>query len=101
EIHEGFRVTQRILSLPVGEVEVLTGNALVMSQDLAVLPEFIDDVSSFYNAKLLRTNFKDVARSTQFINDYVKKQTREMITDVVSGLSPDIRMVLLNYIYFR
>ncbi|XP_008835798.1 kallistatin [Nannospalax galili] len=101
-IHEGFRFTQRVLSLPIGEVNTYVGNALVLSQDLEPLPEFTRDTKGSYNTELLRTDFRDVEGTTQLINHYVKEKTHGMITNFVSGgLSPDIKMVLLNYIYFQ
>ena len=52
-------------------------------------------------SKLLHANFKDPAGTAQLINNHVKEETRGKIVDLVSGLSADTTMVLVNYIYFK
>ncbi|KAL1789803.1 kallistatin [Sigmodon hispidus] len=101
EIHEGFRSVQHILSHPSTKPDIYVGNVLILSQDLKLLPEFVNTTEASYNGKVLRSNFADPEATTQFINNYVKEKTHGKIKNLVSDLRPNINMVLVNYIFFR
>lgn len=101
EIHEGFRSLQHSITRPFSELHVSVGNALILSQDLRLLPEFASAAETSYNSKVLHANFRDKEAAVQLINDYVKEKTQGKIRNLVSNLSPDVRMVLVNYIFFR
>ncbi|CAO2587245.1 Serine protease inhibitor A3F [Lemmus lemmus] len=101
EIHEGFRLMQRMISRPSPEMDISVGNALILSQDLKPLPEFVNTTEASYNSKVLLSNFRDTKGTVQLINNHVKEKTRGKIKDLISDLSPNIRMVLVNYIFFR
>ncbi|XP_042548612.1 kallistatin [Dipodomys spectabilis] len=101
DVHQGFQQLLRVLSLQDDRLEMHLGNALLLSHDLELLPEFLNDTVAFYNPKIFRPNFEDAAGTVQLINDHVKKETRGKIIDLVSELSPDTEMILVNYIYFK
>ncbi|XP_051006864.1 kallistatin [Acomys russatus] len=101
QIHEGFRFVQHMIGRPATDLRVHVGNALILSQDLQLLPEFVNATEASYNSKVLRTNFGDTEATIQLINNYVKEKTHGKIRDLVRALSPDIRMVLVNYIFFQ
>lgn len=101
EIQEGFRSIQHTIARPFSELHVSVGNALILSQDLQLLPEFASAAETSYNSKVLHANFRDKEAAVQLINDYVKEKTQGKIKNLVSNLSPDVRMVLVNYIFFR
>ncbi|KAK7817458.1 hypothetical protein U0070_024932 [Myodes glareolus] len=100
-IHEGFRLMQRMISRPSPEMDISVGNALILSQDLQPLPEFVNTTEASYNSKVLLSNFRDTKATVQLVNNYVKEKTRGKIQDLINDLSPNIRMVLVNYIFFR
>lgn len=101
EIHEGFRSMQHTIARPFSELHVSVGNALILSQDLRLLPEFASTTETSYNSKVLYANFRDKEAAVQLINNYVKEKTQGKIRNLVSNLSPDVRMVLVNFIFFR
>lgn len=100
-IHEGFRLMQRMISRPSPEMDISVGNALILSQDLQPLPEFVNTTEASYNSKVLLSNFRDTKATVQLVNNYVKEKTRGKIQDLINDLSPSMRMVLVNYIFFR
>nr|XP_004665611.2 kallistatin [Jaculus jaculus] len=102
DIHEGFRYLLRMLMHPDHpDLETHVGIALFLSPNLKLLPRFIYDIEGFYNAKLHRPNFTDVAGTSRLINDYVREKTNGKISNLVSQLSRDMKMVLVNFIYFK
>ncbi|GAB1297752.1 Serine protease inhibitor A3M [Apodemus speciosus] len=101
EIHEGFRSVQHTIARPFADLHISIGNALILSQDLQFLPEFASVTETSYNSKVLYANFRDKKAATQLINNYVKEKTQGKIKNLVNDLSPNVRMVLVNYIFFR
>ncbi|XP_052042627.1 kallistatin [Apodemus sylvaticus] len=101
EIHEGFRSVQHMIARPFTDLHISVGNALILSQDLQLLPEFANATETSYNSKVLYANFIDKKAATQLINNYVKEKTQGKIKNLVNDLSPNVRMVLVNYIFFR
>ncbi|KAM7323603.1 hypothetical protein ACRRTK_017709 [Alexandromys fortis] len=101
EIHEGFRLMQGMISRPSPEMDISVGNALILSQDLQPLPEFVSTMEASYNSKVLLGNFGDTKATIQLINNYVKEKTRGKIKDLIKDLSPSVRMVLVNFVFFR
>ncbi|XP_032260540.1 kallistatin [Halichoerus grypus] len=101
DIHQGFQHLLHTVQLPGDGLEMHMGSALFLSQDLLILPEFLNDSVAFYESKLFLTNFHNSVGTTQLINDHVKEETQGKIVDLVSHLSTDVTMVLVNYIYFK
>ncbi|KAK1339503.1 hypothetical protein QTO34_020186 [Cnephaeus nilssonii] len=101
DIHRGFRHLLLTLNLPRDQLETRVGSALFPRQDLPLRPRFLNDTAAFYGARLLPANFLDPEGAAQLINSHVKEETRGKIDSVVSGLSEDTAMVLVNYIYFK
>ncbi|XP_055448731.1 kallistatin [Psammomys obesus] len=101
EIHGGFRFLQHLLDHSATDLRIHVGNALILSQDTQLLPEFASATETSYNSKVLLANFRDTEATTQLINNYVKEKTHGKIKDLVRNLSPDIRMVLVNFIFFQ
>lgn len=83
------------------ELNISVGNALILSQDLRLLPEFASATETSFNSKVLQANFGDEKAAIQLINDYVKEKSQGKIKDLISKLSPNVRMVLVNYIFFQ
>uniref|UniRef100_A0A8D1I6K5 Serpin domain-containing protein n=1 Tax=Sus scrofa TaxID=9823 RepID=A0A8D1I6K5_PIG len=98
DTHQGFQNLLHTLHLPDDRLEIHMGNALFLSPEMPLLP-FLNDSERFYESKLLHTNFP--AGTAQLINNHVKEETQGKIVDLVSGLSADTTMVLVNYIYFK
>ncbi|XP_039110497.1 kallistatin [Hyaena hyaena] len=101
DIHQGFQHLLHTLHLPGDGLEVHAGSALFLSQELQILPGFLNDSVAFYESKPFLADFHDTEGTTRLINDHVREETQGKIVDLVSGLSTDIAMVLVNYIYFK
>ncbi|KAF6132822.1 serpin family A member 4 [Phyllostomus discolor] len=101
DIHRGFRHLLRTLNLPNDRLETRVGSALFLGQDLQPLPSFLNDTTAFYGAKVFQADFLDAEGTAQLINNHVREETRGKIENVVSRITPEVVMVLVNYIYFK
>jgi serpin B len=81
-----------------------TANALWAQQGYPWKPEYKKLVATDYGAGLFDVNFKgDAEASRTTINQWVEKETRDKIKDLlpVGSVTPDTRLVLTNAIYFK
>eukprot|EP00069_Balaena_mysticetus_P005345 bmy_17962T0 len=101
DIHRGFQNLLHTLHLPADRLEIRVGSALLLNLELPPLLRFLNDSVTFYESKLFHTNLDDSEGTTQLINNNVREESRGKIVDLVSELSADTMMVLVNYIYFK
>ncbi|KAM5273675.1 alpha-1-antichymotrypsin-like [Ctenodactylus gundi] len=101
EIHQGFQHLLRTLRQPSDQLQLSTGNAMFITEQLEVLAKFMEDARELYTAQAFPTNFQDPTTAERLINDFVEKETQGKIRDLVKDLDTDTKMVLVNYIYFK
>jgi serpin B len=86
------------------EYQLSAANALWAAKDFSFRPEFLRLARDSYGAEARNLDFAadpEGARAT--INDWVEKETRDKIRDLIGrgDLRPDTRLVLTNAIYFK
>ncbi|NWT51285.1 A1AT protein, partial [Erythrocercus mccallii] len=101
EIHEGFQRTLQLLNDPNREVQLDIGNALFVNNKVELLQNFLNDVTNFYYAEAVSSNFQNPPEAIREINKYVETKTHGKIVDLLNSLDPETMMVLINYIFFR
>ncbi|KAM6202683.1 kallistatin-like [Rhynchocyon petersi] len=101
DIHQDFQCLLHSLNLASDTLETSMGNALFLSKELQPLQKFLNDTMVFYKSHLFHTNFFDSVGAMNLINDHVKKETKGKIENLVSQLSRETAMVLVNFIYFK
>nr|XP_020670070.1 alpha-1-antitrypsin-like isoform X1 [Pogona vitticeps]XP_020670071.1 alpha-1-antitrypsin-like isoform X2 [Pogona vitticeps]XP_020670072.1 alpha-1-antitrypsin-like isoform X3 [Pogona vitticeps] len=101
EIHKGFHQLIHELSHSSNKAQVHIGNALFIEETLKILPKFLEDVKSLYEAEGFSSNFEDLATAKHQINEYVRNKTQGKITQAVEDLDPHTVLILINYIYFK
>jgi serpin B len=87
-----------------GAFKLSVANALWGQKDYGFLASFVDLNQKYYGAGLERLDFKkDTENSRLTINRWVEKKTQDRIKDLIAKgvLTPDIRLVLTNAIYFK
>ncbi|MDA1194217.1 MAG: serpin family protein [Planctomycetota bacterium] len=87
--------------LPAYELSV--ANTMWGQDGLAFEPDYLHALKGHFGAPLARVDFKDSGAARKAINDWVARETREKITDIVpAGLPPtDTLLALANAIYFK
>lgn len=110
-VNQAFsRVTETVTSgtLPEGdsgEPFVMTvSNGLWVQEDFQLLNSFTQAVTEFYRAGLENLDFAgDPEGARETINEWVAENTMDKILDLIpsGGITPDIRLVLTNAVYFK
>ncbi|XP_012510679.1 PREDICTED: alpha-1-antichymotrypsin [Propithecus coquereli] len=101
EIHRSFQRLLRTLNQPSDQLQLSTGNALFIEEQLRLLDRFAEDAKGLYASEAFKANFQDSAAAEKVINDYVEKKTQGKIVDLVKELTPRTVMVLVNYVFFK
>jgi serpin B len=84
--------------------EIVVANSIWAQTGYPWKQEFKDHVGGGFQARVYDADFTgDSQGSRQRINDWVKRRTKERITDLIptDELGADTRMVLANAIYFK
>ena len=103
-LHSGFGKLTRSFSRGSKGQELAVANALWGQEGYRFLESFLAPLESNYAAGLRRVDFRaDPERARITINDWVEKQTRERIKDLLKPGVVDsaTRLVLTNAIYFK
>lgn len=84
-----------------GSLKLDQGMAMFLQSQYQVEKTFLDQIKEFFGAEIKNVDFADTANTTDFINTYIQKKTRDKIRDVISTLNPMTRLVLINTIFFQ
>ena len=76
-------------------------NAIYYHQGFTVLQDFISVNRNFYNAEVNSLNFGNSTEALKTINGWVAQKTHDKIPTIIDAIDPDLRMILLNAIYFN
>ena len=109
ELHGTLASVVRLLNDPpkdhtgAGLYELVVANALWGRQGQAFQKEFLALVRSRYGAGVFGVDFAKTEQARKTINDWVARQTRRKIEDLIPPglLNRDVRLVLTNAIYFK
>jgi len=80
-----------------------TANTAFLMKDFQVLEEFQTSLHENYHAAMSTVDFAENEKAARMINDWVKSETREKITDLIpaDSLNSMTRLVLVNAVYFK
>jgi serpin B len=84
--------------------QLSTANALWGQKDYKFLPEFLKLTRTHFGAGLQEVDFiRETEAARQTINQWVEKETKEKIKDLMppGSITVDSRLVLTNAIYFK
>ncbi|XP_065106326.1 serpin A3-1-like [Paramisgurnus dabryanus] len=99
EMHKTYQSLLEEINQKTG-VDIDVGTAVYMSDTLKSHPEFFEKVKQFYLSEGFSVDFS-AKETVEKINAYVKEKTHGKIDNVVQDLTPDMRMILLTYIYLK
>ncbi|KAM7323604.1 hypothetical protein ACRRTK_017710 [Alexandromys fortis] len=101
ELHKGFQhLLQRFSQLSDG-LQLSLGSALFTDPAIHIRDNFLSALKTLYMADTFSTNFGNPEVAKKQINDYVAKQTKGKIVDLIKELHSTHVMVLINYIFFK
>lgn len=82
------------------KVKLDIANSIWYKEGFQMAPSFLKTNETFYQATARALNFDDPA-ATKIINDWVDKKTNGKIPTIVDEIDQDMRMYLINAIYFK
>jgi serpin B len=92
-----------VLQAQLNPYELRVANALFGERTYAFEQAFLDMIGKHYGSGLLRqADFRNnFAAERVKINAWVEAQTQKRIRDLIPKLSPDVKLILVNAIYFK
>lgn len=94
------RMTQALLDLD-NTTKLDIANSIWVDNDITVYESFKKVNEDMYGAKVGNIDFSNTQEAIQTINEWCTLQTDGLIKKPVGNLSPDVRMMLLNALYFK
>ncbi|KAL2789532.1 plasma serine protease inhibitor preproprotein [Daubentonia madagascariensis] len=101
QLHRGFQRLLQELNQPREGFQLSLGTALFTHPVVHIQDAFLSAAKTLYLADIFPTNFVDSAGAQKQINDYVAKQTKGKIVDLIKDLDSTEIMVMVNYIFFK
>lgn len=83
------------------KVSFSVANALVANQDYTIKAPFKTTLQESFSAEVSSRDFTKVKETTNYINDWCKKQTRNLIPKVLDTIESDEILFLINALYFK
>lgn len=100
QINEAHRALVRALKSADPDVILQIANAIYCEQKLAVREEFVTVNKNFYDAEVHKLDFT-APDALEVINGWVNDKTSGKIPSILDQIDPDLRMILLNAVYFN
>jgi len=83
------------------KVDFDIANGIFYHKDYTILSDFLNVNEEYYNAEVKPLDFGDSQNALKAINGWVKDKTNDKIESILTEISTDDVMVLLNAIYFN
>ncbi len=100
QINKAHQALVRALKSADPDVLLEIANAIYHEQRMPVREEFVTVNEEYYDAKVSGLDFSSPA-TLNTINGWVNEKTRGKIPTILDQIDPDLRMVLLNAVYFN
>uniref|UniRef100_G1SQG6 Serpin domain-containing protein n=1 Tax=Oryctolagus cuniculus TaxID=9986 RepID=G1SQG6_RABIT len=101
EVHHGFQQLLHELTQPREDLQLSLGNTLFIDRKLDIQDAFLSAIRTLYLADAFSTDFEDFVGAKKQINDYVAKQTKGKVVELLKHLDGTQVMVMVNYIFFK
>ncbi len=104
-LHVAFaEMIQRLNAAGNGKYEMAVANSLWGQDGAPLKTEFLDLVARHYGSGMNLVDFRCAAEAARMkINRWVEDKTKQKIRELIpqGGLNPDMRLVLVNAVYFK
>lgn len=88
---------------PWNKDEISTADAVFVQRDLELVHGFMPNFFRLFHTTVKQVDFSEVERARFIVNDWVKRHTKGMISDLLGEGAVDqlTRLVLVNALYFN
>ncbi|KAM8726485.1 alpha-1-antitrypsin homolog [Acanthopagrus schlegelii] len=101
KVNEAYQHLFHMLGHSQQEQKLDVGNAAAVRTGFNPLAKFLKDVKDFYSGEIFNVDFTKPTEAAAEINRFIASKTQDKIQDMVKDLSPEMALVLINYVYFR
>lgn len=101
QVNEGYEHLIHMLGHSQDAMQLEAGAGVAIREGFKVVDQFLKDVQHYYKSEAFSVDFSKPEIAAEEINKFIAKKTNDKITDMVKDLSPDMVMMLINYMYFR
>lgn len=95
-----YNLQGSVLSGLSANAEIALANAMFIDEKARILPEYQNKVKQHFETDIFKGSLK-TPQTIQKINNWVNQSTRGKIPTIVDEVNEDVRLILLNAIYFR
>ncbi|MFX1340300.1 MAG: serpin family protein [Promethearchaeota archaeon] len=81
--------------------ELSIANLLCVKEDYDLLDKFLWTIEDNYDSPIWKLDFSFIDESCAKINEWVAKQTRGKISKIIDSIDIEMRLILINAIYFK
>lgn len=99
EVNEASRSLMSLLSRSGEKTTLSIANSIWFEQRFQADKSFLQTNADFYKAGAYKLNFRDPA-AKDVINGWVKRETHDLIEQIVEKIDPGTVMFLINTVYF-
>ncbi|XP_058120288.1 serine protease inhibitor 28Dc-like [Anopheles coustani] len=93
---------QAVLYLFAKDLEIQVGNAIFMKKGTSFDSPYNTLAKDLYQSKLQQLDFEaNEAAAVKIINNWISNVTHRRILDIVTHISPETSMLMVNTLYFR
>ncbi len=100
EINNGYKSLTNTLEDKSKSIELDIANALFGNKKIKFKKDFIRTIKDYYDGEYNSLDFND-KKSLKIINDWVYKNTKGKIKQIISDIDPSAILYLINAIYFN
>lgn len=101
KFHKGFQQLLQRFRQPSDGLQLSMGSAIFKDPVVHIRDDFLSAVKTLYMSDTFSTNFGNPESAKKQINDYVAKQTKGKIVDLIKDLDSTHVMMVVNYIFFK
>ncbi len=100
QFNEASQNIMTVLANPDPKVKLEMANSIWIHKDFKVKPDFVTRNQQHFNAEVSNLDFA-APEAAKTINEWVKENTGEKIPTIVDDIDPEVRMMLVNAVYFK
>lgn len=100
EINDYFKLMQTTLPAIDRSTKLNIANSIWYKNGFNVKPDFLKTNANYFNATSRELDFSDLG-ALDVINGWAKEKTNGLIPKVLDEINADVRMILMNAIYFK
>lgn len=100
DINEYYKLMQTTLPTIDPTTKLSIANSLWYRTGFPVKSDFLQINSDYFNAYVRELDFSQ-AWAKDTINNWCSKKTNKLIPSIIDNISPDMRMYLINAVYFK